>query len=136
MALVDLKHLYAGRTINISFSQRRLLEAISRDPTAHLYSREYMARHGLTKGGLSSGLRTLKKRVLVGQEEDGWRVQPPEMKKWLEVLHEHGPAPAEAFRWATIDEHSTFFEQVHKASEADLRQEEQAALNNARRRMK
>jgi hypothetical protein len=134
MAEMDLKYLYKGQTLSLSFSQRRLLNAISREPTAHLYSKEYMARYQLTSGGIASGLRTLIKRALADLEDGEWQVQPPEMRKWLKVLHEHGPVPAEEVRWATIDEHSTFIEHLRTAHEENLREEEQIAHNNARRR--
>ena len=59
MATIDLKYLYKGQPLTLSFSQRRLLNAISREPTAHLYAKEYMTRYQLTTGGIASGLRTL-----------------------------------------------------------------------------
>jgi hypothetical protein len=100
----DLKHLYKARITNLSFPQRRLLNAISREPTAHLYAKDYMARYQLTRGGIASGLRKLTERALVGQEDGEWRVQPPEMRLWLKTLHERGPAQAESLRWATINQ--------------------------------
>jgi hypothetical protein len=134
MAMIDLKHLYKARTLTLSISQRRLLNAISKEPAAHLYSKEYMARHQLTSGGIASGLRTLMKRALVGLEDGEWRVQPPEMRKWLEVLHDRGPAVAENFRWwETEGDGDSLFAKINKANVDGLDQEEQARLKNIRR---
>ena len=109
--MIDLKHIWKARITNLSPSQRRLLNAIAREPTAHLYSKDYMARYQLTSGGIASGLRTLKKRALVGHEDREWRVQPPEMRKWLEVLHDRGPTPAENYRWWDTGKLSFVFNQ-------------------------
>jgi hypothetical protein len=109
MAMIDLKHLWKARITNLSPSQRRLLEAVSMEPTAHLYAKEYKEAHGLTGGGIECGLRKLRERALVGLEDGEWRVQPPEMRKWLEVLHDHGPTAAEKFRWMTAEPLTSFF---------------------------
>lgn len=104
---IDLKHLYKARVTNLSFSQRRLLYAISKEPTAHLYSREYMDRYQFTRGGVASGLRQLTKRALVGLEDGVWRVQPPEMRVWLKALHENRMAAAESLGWAALQPDET-----------------------------
>jgi hypothetical protein len=134
MALIDLKHLWKARITNLSFSQRRLLEAISREPTAHLYSRKYRERHGLTGGGIECGLRKLQERALVGLDDGEWKVQPPEMRKWLEELHDRGPAQAENFRWwETADDGNSLSVQIDKANVDGSNPEEVTISKNIRR---
>ena len=132
--MIDLKHLWKARITNLSPSQRRLLDAISRAPTAHLYAKEYKEAYGLTGWGIECGLRKLQERALVGLECGEWRVQPPEMRKWLEVLHDRGPAVAENFRWwDTGGDGDSLSAQIDKAYVDGLDQEEQARLKNIRR---
>jgi hypothetical protein len=98
----DLKYLYKALTITLSFSQKRLLNAICLEPTAHLYSKEYMSRHQLTRGGIRSGIRRLSYISLVGLEDGEWRLQPPQLRIWANALHIYGPEAAESLRWAVV----------------------------------
>ncbi len=83
----DLKYLF--KSFNLSNSQKRLFNSISREPTAHLYSQDYMARNQLTRGGIGSALRRLKRLNLLVQEEDGvWQINPPEMRRWYKAVGE------------------------------------------------
>ncbi|WP_129125943.1 hypothetical protein [Geomonas oryzae] len=97
---LDMKDLYKALTITLSSSQKRLLYAISRAPTAHLYTNQFMTEFHLSRGGIESGLRRLIKLDLVGRESGIWQLQPPELRIWLKAVHENGPHAAESLRWA------------------------------------
>ncbi len=96
----DLKHLLKG--YNLTTPQKRLLNAITREPTAHLYSKAFMTHHQLTRGMIASALRRLKSLNLVGQEDGVWQVQPPELQRWYKVVLEHGQFEAEGLRYADL----------------------------------
>ena len=98
----DLKHLYKAVTLGLSSSQKRLLIAICREPTAHLYARTYMLRHDLTRGGVGSALLRLRTLNLAVHEDGEWRLNPPELRLWLGAVLASGPEAAEQFRWATL----------------------------------
>jgi hypothetical protein len=80
----DLKYLLKG--FHLSRSQKRLFNSISREPTAHLYSQDYMARNQLTRGGVASALRRLRFLNLVVEENGVWQINPPEMRAWYKAL--------------------------------------------------
>lgn len=82
----DLKYLLKG--FHLSRPQKRLLNSISREPTAHLYSQDYMTRNQLTRGGIGSGLRRLKSLNLVVKEDGVWQINPPELRAWYKALDE------------------------------------------------
>jgi len=119
----DMKYLYKALTATLSSSQQRLLQAISQAPTAHPYSSEYMTRCHLTRGGIASGLRRLTKLCLVGQENGKWQLEPPELRIWLEALHDRGPEAAESLRWAKVQP-----SWVRKLQERTLTQKEDHAI--------
>lgn len=98
----DLKYLFKSRTDTLSAAQRRLLIGICREPTAHLYGKEFMTRYHLTRGGVASALRRLKDRALVSFEDGRWQLQPTELRLWLNAVYEHGPQAAESLRWVTL----------------------------------
>lgn len=98
----DRKKIYIAIVGLLSTSQRRLFEAISQEPTAHLFGKAYMTRHGLTRGGADHALCTLLKFSLVSLEEGEWRIQPQEMRIWLEAVHENGLDAAELLQLVNL----------------------------------
>jgi hypothetical protein len=103
----DLKHLYKTLTLNLSPSQIRLLKAIGKEPTAHVFSRSYMIRHHLTSGGVRSGIVRLVGLKLIDRENGVWQVQPTEMKLWLGEVLKNGSIAAESLRWVILQRIST-----------------------------
>lgn len=94
----DFKHIL--KAFNLSQSQKRLFNAITREPTGHLYAAAYMARHQLTRGGIASGLRRLIAFNVVSRGEDGiWQIQPPGLRQWWKVVLEGGSFEAEHLRF-------------------------------------
>jgi hypothetical protein len=97
----DLKYLF--KSFNLSNSQKRLFNSISREPTAHLYSLDYMARNQLTRGGIGSALRKLKKLNLIVLENGVWQINPPEMRRWYEAVGK-GLEIAENLQFADLED--------------------------------
>jgi hypothetical protein len=97
----DLKHLL--KSFRLSGPQKRLFNAISREPTAHLYAKDYMFRNELTRGGIASALKRLKSLNLLLQEDGIWQVNPPEMRRWYQAVG-HDPELAEELRFAELND--------------------------------
>jgi hypothetical protein len=97
----DLKYLLKG--YHLSLSQKRLFNSISREPTAHLYTRDYMSRNKLTRGGVTSALRRLKTLKLVIREDGVWQINPPELKAWYKAVMED-PDRGEKLRYVELDD--------------------------------
>lgn len=100
----DLKYLL--KNFGLTNSQKRLLGAITREPSAHLYLQAYMTRHYLTRGGIASGLRRLKALNLVIQENGVWQTHPPELRKWYQAVMAPccSPEEIEKLRWAELED--------------------------------
>jgi predicted DNA-binding protein (UPF0251 family) len=98
----DLK--YFLKNFRLSNTQKRLLNAITREPTAHLYAGEYMIRHDLSRGRIGNALRRLKSFNLVSQEDGIWQVQPPELRRWWKVVLEYGQIEAQYLQFADISQ--------------------------------
>jgi Protein of unknown function (DUF2384) len=97
----DLKYLF--KDFRLSNTQKRLFNSISREPTAHLYSQDYMIRNQLTRGGVASALRRLKALNLVAQEDGVWQISPPEMRAWYLAVGEN-PDLADKLRCVELED--------------------------------
>lgn len=86
----DYKHLI--KAANLSASRKRLLHALCKEPTEHLYSCAYMARHGLTRGGVRSGIKKLLTLNFIHETAGGgvWMLKNDGMQAWLFVVLLHG----------------------------------------------
>ena len=86
----DYKHLI--KAANLSVSQKRLLHALCKEPTVHPYSRNYMASHGLTTGGVRSGIKKLLALGFIHKTVGGgvWMLKNDGMQAWLRVVLLHG----------------------------------------------
>lgn len=86
----DYKHLI--KAANLSVSQKRLLNALCKEPTEHPYSRYYMAGHSLTRGGVRSGIKKLLALNFIHKTVgDGvWMLKNDGMQAWLRVVLLHG----------------------------------------------
>jgi len=98
---VDLKSLL--KSFRLSVPQKRLLNAICREPASHLYSTRYMVRHDLTRGGIDSALRRLRGLNLVAQEDGVWQIVPPELRKWYQAVMDCDWERAEDLRFAEME---------------------------------
>lgn len=94
---VDLKHIMKG--YNLTNGQKRLFNAITLEPTAHLYSAPYMARHHLTKGGIASAIRQLQSIDLVTLEGGVWHVKCQELQRWWTKVLSRDSTEAEDMRF-------------------------------------
>lgn len=75
---------YILKAFNLSFSRKKLLYALCKDPTAHLHSRLYAEKHQLSEGGVRSGLKKLVAYNLVCKDSAGiWRIRNEGMQAWL-----------------------------------------------------
>ena len=71
--------------------QRRLLQAVAREPTDMLLASAYVQRHNLgSVGGVQHGTRRLAELDLIERETDGapWRVVDPMLARWLNRMRE------------------------------------------------
>lgn len=100
---VDYKHLL--KALRLTPSQKRLLYALCRQPTAHVFAADYMAKHGLTSGGIRSALDKLDNLCLIKQDLTGvWRLANPGMQDWLHLLlTTDDPEKAEHLRFGEWD---------------------------------
>ena len=94
----DLKELL--KSYDLTGAQRRLLNALTLDPTPHIYAKMYMEIHKLTRGGIRSALRRLTAVKLVEKEDGVWQVQPHEMRLWYSTVLKRGQTAAEDLRFA------------------------------------
>ena len=93
----DLKELL--KSYDLTGAQNRLLNAITLDPTPHIYSKRYMEIHKFTRGEIGSAFRRLTAIKLVEKEDGVWQVQPYEMRLWYSTVLKLGQAVAEDFRF-------------------------------------
>jgi len=96
---VDYKHLL--KALRLTPSQKRLLYALCRQPTAHVFAADFMTKHGLTSGGIRSALDKLDNLCLIKQDSTGvWRLANPGMQAWLHLLlTTNDPEKAEHLRF-------------------------------------
>lgn len=100
---VDLKYLVKSK--HLSLAQWRLFKALANEPTPHVYSRRFMARHHLTTGGIRSGLKRLLAVKLVVRDDGVWRIFPPELQTWWNALGgNHEDAERLRFVEITLDD--------------------------------
>jgi len=97
---VDLKTLL--KSFLLSAPQKRLLKAICREPTSHLYSKSYMLRHDLTRGGIHSALKRLRNLNLVMLDNGIWRINPLELRIWYQAVMEQDWKRADDLRYAEL----------------------------------
>jgi len=100
---VDYKHLL--KALRLTPSQKRLLYALCRQPAAHVFAADYMAKHGLTSGGIRSALDKLDNLCLIKRDSTGvWRLANPGMQAWLHLLlTTNDPEKAEHLRFGEWD---------------------------------
>jgi hypothetical protein len=80
-------------SIRLSDAQKRLFNALTREPSPHIHSRNWQRRHQLTPGGTRSSLRRLVSLGLIAKIDGLWRVADPGMEKWWKkVLEERSRA--------------------------------------------
>ena len=100
---VDYKHLL--KALRLTPSQKRLLYALCRQPTAHVFAADYMAKHRLTSGSIRSALDKLNNLYLIKRDSAGvWRLANPGMQAWLHLLlTTDDPEKAEHLRFGEWD---------------------------------
>jgi hypothetical protein len=100
---IDYKHLL--KALRLTPSQKRLLYALCQQPTAHVFAVDYMAKHGLTLGGIRSALDRLDNLCLIKRDSaEVWRLANPGMQAWLHLLlTTNDPEKAEHLRFGEWD---------------------------------
>lgn len=85
IALVeDFAPTFESLLLLLPDSQVRLLESLALDPTDSPHARDYVQRHGLSRGGsLQGALASLQQKGLVYGPELGYRVTLPLLGFWL-----------------------------------------------------
>jgi hypothetical protein len=76
------------KSIRLSNAQKRLFNALIREPTPHLHSSNWQRRHQLTSGGTRSALRRLVSLGLIAKIDGFWRVADRGMEKWWKKVLE------------------------------------------------
>ncbi|MGM3307368.1 ATP-binding protein [Anabaena sp. WFMT] len=82
--LKDLSMTYESLLMLLPASQIHLLECLAIDPTDKPQSKEYIQKHGLSRGGsLQGGLTGLQNKGLIYNAEQGYRLALPLLALWL-----------------------------------------------------
>jgi len=83
--LVDISGTFESFLLLLPASQVQLLECLSLDPTDKPQSKEYIQRHGLSRGGsLQGALVGLQQKGLIYGAEYGYRVALPLFSLWIQ----------------------------------------------------
>lgn len=84
-SIVDYKYLIKNRFL--TNSQKRLFNAICREPTKHLYAKAYLEHHELKKGEIRAALKRLTSCDLVVRIDGIWKIKSAGMQRyWEKVL--------------------------------------------------
>ncbi|MFM7408191.1 MAG: ATP-binding protein [Cuspidothrix sp.] len=85
----DLSMTYESLLMLLPANQVHLLESLAIDPTDKPQSKEYIQKHGLSRGGsLQGALTGLQHKGLIYNAENGYRLAMPLLALWLkERLH-------------------------------------------------
>ncbi|WP_016949350.1 ATP-binding protein [Anabaena sp. PCC 7108] len=82
--LKDLSMTYESLLMLLPASQIHLLECLAVDPTDKPQSKEYIQKHGLSRGGsLQGALTGLQNKGLIYNAEQGYRLALPLLALWL-----------------------------------------------------
>ncbi|MEA5579497.1 ATP-binding protein [Anabaena sp. UHCC 0451] len=82
--LKDLSITYESLLMLLPSSQIHLLESLAVDPTDKPQSKEYIQKHGLSRGGsLQGALTGLQHKGLIYSAEQGYRLALPLLALWL-----------------------------------------------------
>lgn len=82
--LKDLSITYESLLMLLPASQIHLLESLAVDPTDKPQSKEYIQKHGLSRGGsLQGALTGLQHKGLIYSAEQGYRLALPLLALWL-----------------------------------------------------
>jgi hypothetical protein len=79
--VTDYKNLL--KAMRLTLNQKKVLYAICKEPTSHIYSSHYMKEHNITAGGITVALRKLQRCELIVQDAEVWRMRNQGMQKWL-----------------------------------------------------
>jgi hypothetical protein len=83
--LKDLSITYESLLMLLPASQIHLLECLAVDPTDKPQSKEYIQKHGLSRGGsLQGALTGLQHKGLIYSAEQGYRLALPLLTLWLQ----------------------------------------------------
>ena len=82
--LKDLSMTYESLLMLLPANQVHLLESLAIDPTDKPQSKEYIQKHGLSRGGsLQGALTGLQHKGLIYDAEHGYRLAMPLLALWL-----------------------------------------------------
>ncbi|MFM7363545.1 MAG: ATP-binding protein [Cuspidothrix sp.] len=82
--LKDLSMTYESLLMLLPANQVHLLESLAIDPTDKPQSKEYIQKHGLSRGGsLQGALTGLQHKGLIYNAENGYRLAMPLLALWL-----------------------------------------------------
>ncbi|WP_439566259.1 ATP-binding protein [Gloeocapsopsis crepidinum] len=82
--LQDLSNTFESLLMLLPASQLQLLECLALDPTSKPQSREYIQKHGLSRGGsLQGALIGLQQKGLIYSAEQNYRLALPFFALWL-----------------------------------------------------
>jgi len=75
---------FEGIWNGLSLVQKSVLKAIANEPTAFLFSRQYLERYGYSIGGAQKAIKALISKDLIQRDEENrYRLTDPIMAKWL-----------------------------------------------------
>jgi hypothetical protein len=82
--LKDLSIIFESLLMLLPASQVQLLECLAVDPTEKPQSREYIQKHGLSRGGsLQGALTGLQQKGLIYGSQQGYRLALPLLALWI-----------------------------------------------------
>jgi hypothetical protein len=82
--LKDLSIIFESLLMLLPASQVQLLECLALDPTEKPQSREYIQKHGLSRGGsLQGALTGLQQKGLIYGSKLGYRLALPLLALWI-----------------------------------------------------
>ena len=78
---------FEGIWSSLTLTNKAILRAIAKEPTASPYAREYLERYQLSLGGAQRAIKNLVNKDLIEKVQDGtYRVTDPVLGEWCRLL--------------------------------------------------
>ena len=74
--------VFQGVFVSMNHGEKKLVRALSEDPVLQLYTIDYLAKHGLSAGGVQKSLKSLVDKDIVEKTEKSYRVVDKVFGMW------------------------------------------------------
>jgi len=74
--------IFQGTFVEMNFGEKKLIRALSAEPTGKPYAIEYLSRHGLNAGGVQKSLKSLVDKDVIEKEDGIYRLVDAVFGKW------------------------------------------------------